>query len=98
MLSPTADQHTHIKKDLLHIAKEMVRKRGRRLSDLRFAKRTPLGYAFFREVVGEWNLLHEIVEEAAMKFPQYEFAVVVDIASELFNQDAEDLEDLQMAL
>ena len=52
MLSPTAGQHTQITNDLLNIAKEMVRKRGRRFSDLRFAKRTLTGYAFFEEPRG----------------------------------------------
>ncbi len=80
--------HENLITDLIRIAKEAVKKRGRRLSWLRFAqRRTPKGYAFVLDREAPWEVLHEIVTKAASLHPHYSFAVVVDIASELFNQE-----------
>lgn len=92
--------HSRLIADLVWIAKEVVRKRGRRLSWLRFAqRRTPQGYAFVLDKNAEepWDVLHEIVKIAAAHNPQYAFAQVVDIASELFNQEEEDMHRFQVA-
>ena len=85
--------HSRLIADLLWIAKEAVRKRGRRLSWLHFAQRhTPKGYAFVVEKETPWDLWQEIVQKAAAHHPEYAFAKVVDIASELFNQEEEEME------
>lgn len=82
---------------LLSIARETVRKRGRRLEDLRFAKRTREGYVFYQKVQEGWDMWHEIVQKAKIAFPEYDMAVVVDISSELFNSDEEELGSIQAA-
>lgn len=89
-------QHKHLKLSLLQIAKEAVKKRGRRLSWLRFAqRRTSQGYAFVLDTDTPWDVWHEIVEKAASLHPEYAFATVVDIASEFFNTE-KDLEQEEM--
>lgn len=97
MIQKLAHEHESLIIDLLSIAHEAVRKRGRRLDWLRFAKRTLTGYAFFKNTDDQWETLTEIVKEAKVLHPHYEFAVVVDIASELFNQEEEDLNTLHVA-
>lgn len=82
-----------LKCTLLTIAKEAVRKRGRRLSWLRFAqRRTSQGYAFVLDSDTPWEVWHEIVEKAASLHPEYAYAAIVDIASAVLNQDEDLLE------
>ena len=78
-----------LSKDVVRIAKEAVRKRGRRLSWLRFAqRRTPQGYAFFlNQELPSWDVWHEIVSEAASLHPEFAYAEVADISSEVLNQE-----------
>lgn len=85
-----------IEKDLLLIARKIVGKRGRRLSWLSFAKRTPLGYAFLKTTDSNWDVWEEIVQQVKKIHPQYEFAVVVEIASAFFNQEEEALNTLEL--
>lgn len=92
--------HSRLIADLLWIAKEALRKRGRRLSWLRFAQRhTPKGYAFVLDKGREeqWDVLHEIARMAVAHNPEFAFAKVVDVASELFNQEEEDMPTFQVA-
>lgn len=74
-------------KEWLRIAQSIVKKRGRKLSDLCFAKRTTHGYAFFLTKKVEWDMLHEITTEVARLFPHIEFATVAETCSELFNTE-----------
>ncbi|HEX7042876.1 MAG TPA: hypothetical protein VF189_06505 [Patescibacteria group bacterium] len=91
-------KHSRLIADLLWIAKEAVRKRGRRLSWLTFAKRrAPKGYAFALGKDAPWDVLHEIAQKAAMHNPAYAFSQVVDIASELFNQNEEEMPTFDIA-
>lgn len=78
-------------KDWQRIAESVVKKRGRKLDDLRFAKRTTHGYAFFLTKKVNWDLLHEITREVAHLFPHVEFALVAEACSELFNSEDQEL-------
>lgn len=90
--------HSHVIKDLLRVTEEAVRKRGRRLSWLRFAKRrTPQGYAFFLQKDIPWDVIHEIVSQVYKLHPQYAYATVADIASEFFTMDEDELAQWQSA-
>lgn len=75
----------------MRIAKQHVKKQGRKLDDLRFAKRTVHGYAFFDVGHDVWDHLHEIANEVFRANPQYDFAFVVEICSELVNTEEQDL-------
>lgn len=85
---------------LLEIGRETVRKRGRRLEDLRFASRpaNQRDVFYFNKQIGEdiWDMWHEIVQKAKIVFPEYDMAVVADVCSELFNCDDEEWEKFQM--
>lgn len=77
-------------KEWLRIAQSVVKKRGRRLSDLCFAKRTSVGYAFFLTKKVEWEMLHEITVKVSQLFPHLEFSAVAETCSEMFNGDIEE--------
>lgn len=79
-----------LRSEWLRVAQSVVRKRGRQLSDLRFAKRTKHGYAFFVNRDTPWDLLHEITQAVAALYPDYDYALVAESCSELVNT-----EDLQ---
>lgn len=74
-----------LKKDWMKIAESVVKKRGRRLEDLAFAKRTTQGYAFFIAKKVPWEILHEISEELAALYPHLDYAVVAEASSEIAN-------------
>lgn len=74
-----------LRKDWIRIASSVVRKRGKRLEDLRFAKRTTHGYAFFLAKKPHWDILHEITQELAKLYPHFDYALVAETSSELAN-------------
>lgn len=72
---------------LAAIAKATARKRKRRLSDLRFAKRTDNGYAFFiTRIDHPWEILEEIAQSLVVAFPNLSYAQAVDTVSAWVNQ------------
>lgn len=89
------DSKDCIQKDLLLIARKIVGQRGRRLSSLSFAKRTQIGYAFLKHTDNMWDIWEEVVQQTKKLHPHYQFSVVVEIASELFNQEEDIIEKLQ---
>ncbi len=76
---------------MVTLLQQKVKRRGRRFSDLRFAKRTPHGYAFFEKSHNMWDILHETVTEALRKNPHYELSFIVELCSELVNTDESEL-------
>jgi len=91
-------QHRNIISDILAIARKKVKRRGRNLSDLRFAKRTTKGYAFFEVTHEVWDMLSEIVKEVLSKHPKYELAFVVELCSEVVNMDENEIRSLELAI
>ena len=81
------DSKKCIQKDLLTIARKIVGQREKRLSSLCFATRTQFGYVFLKTTDNMWDVWGEIVQQTKKLHPHYEFSVVVEIASELFNQE-----------
>lgn len=64
LLSLTTNEHdTALADDIYTIAKEAVRKRGRRFSWLRFARPTRTGWSFFHKKAVPWEVLEEIYQE-----------------------------------
>lgn len=98
MQSLLSKQHKNLITDILKIAQEKVKKRGRSLTDLRFAKRTTNGYAFFEVGHEVWDMLHEITTEVFKKNPGYELSFVVELCSEVVNAEKDDLASLDLAL
>lgn len=98
MQSLLTAEHKKVIADVLDVARERVRRRGRRLSDLRFAKRTIHGYAFFEVGHELWEILHEIAQEVFSRNPHYDFAFVVELCSEIVNTDEEALSSLGLAV
>ena len=80
-----------LRRDWQKIAQSVVKKRGRKLEDLRFAKRTTHGYAFFLTKKIDWDVLHEIAAEVANVFPHLDYAYVADVCSEFLNSDEEEI-------
>ena len=80
-----------LRRDWQEIAQSVVKKRGRKLEDLRFAKRTSHGYAFFLTKKIEWDILHEIASEVAKVFPHLDYAYVAETCSEFLNTDGEEV-------
>ena len=75
-----------LQEDWLKIAELVVKKRGKRLQDLAFAKRTADGYAFFEEIEHSiFDTLSEITERLSYLYPEYAYALVADVSSELAN-------------
>lgn len=86
-------------KDWLKIAESVVRKRGKQISDLAFAKRTNTGYAFFESIHHEGlDMLHEIAQKIHDLYPHYQFSFVVELCSELANNDGEHLSSHELAI
>lgn len=94
MHSLISSQDKHLVSDLLRIAREKVKRRGRRLSDLRFAKRTINGYAFFEVGHEVWDMLHDIVMDTYLQYRHYSFAFITELCSEIVNMDEEELSSL----
>lgn len=97
MHSLISSQHKALVSDVLNTARERVKRRGRHLSDLRFAKRTTNGYAFFEVGHDVWDMLHDIVMEVYQRHSHYDFAFIVEVCSEVVNTDEKDLLSLDVA-
>ena len=92
------EEHKEILRDVLILAEEAVRKRGRRLSHLRFAKRTHNGYAFFKRKRISWDILDEIAQSTCRLHPQYTLGKITDLISEMVNFAEKDLLSLRTSL
>ena len=97
MHSLISKKHTQLVLDIVHIARKKVKQRGKRLPDLRFAKRTADGYAFFKAKYDIWDILHEIAQEVFAKHSQYDFSFIVEVCSEVVNSDESDIISLDLA-
>lgn len=97
MQSLISEKHRNLISDVLSLAQQKVKRQGKQLSDLRFAKRTKYGYAFFEKTHDMWDVLHETAKEALRKHPEYELAFVVEICSELVNMDESEISSLGYA-
>lgn len=59
-----SDQHyTHLALDVYNSAKQAVKKRGRRLSWLHFARPTATGWSFFRKKSVPWEVIQEVHQQ-----------------------------------
>jgi len=97
MQSLISKKYEHLISHILKVARAKVRKRDKDLLDLRFAKRTNNGYAFFEAPHEIWAILHDIAKEVHKLYLDYEFSLIVELCSEVVNTDEEELNSLDLA-
>ncbi|MBP6994170.1 hypothetical protein KBB12_02925 [Candidatus Woesebacteria bacterium] len=85
-------------KDLYLGSLDAVTKRGKNLAWLQFASRNPHGgYKFHSDTDAQWELLSQIVEAVARKYPAIRTGEITDTLSRLVNTTVlESLEEQQI--
>ena len=92
-------QHKNLLKDIVLTMEEKLRKKGKKLSWLSYAKRTQTrGYAFFRRKMIRQKTLEDILEAVYKKHPESGKNFIADMLSELINLKEKDVLHLESLL
>jgi len=84
--------------DLLYSFDELLQRRDKRKSHVRFARPTQHGWSFFMGKNISWNLLDDIMHQTVKKHPHCHRARIADALSHISNLSDKEFYELRMLL
>lgn len=85
-------------KALFAVFDEAVRKKGKRLNSLQFARPTEKGWSFFIGKTIQWESLEDVMHQTVKRHPHCHRARVAEAISHMINLSDQELHALRMLL
>lgn len=84
--------------DLFHVIDDSIGRKGKSVSQLRFARPTKKGWSFFRKKSTPWELLEDITHQTVKRHPHCHRAKIAETLSRLINLSDKELSALRLLL